>query len=117
MAYTLSEVTESVGTITLDYERRRNALSHPLVEEVITGLRSFQGAKVRVVILRAKPGVRSSRPATISTSCPRAVATRSAGTTRCVNSCARSRTSLGQSLRWSRVGFGAGQRKRCSPAI
>ena len=39
MAYTLSEVTESVGTITLDYERRRNALSHPLVKAVITGLR------------------------------------------------------------------------------
>ena len=54
MAYTLSEVTESVGTITLDHERRRNALSHHLVEEVITALRSFQEAKVRVVILRAK---------------------------------------------------------------
>ena len=58
MAYTLSEVTESVGTITLDHERRRNALSHPLVEEVIAALRSFQEAKVRVVILRAKAGAK-----------------------------------------------------------
>src|SRR3954447_20564336 len=58
MAYTLSEVTESVGTITLDHERRRNALSHPLVEEVIAALRSFQESKVRVVILRAKPGAK-----------------------------------------------------------
>ncbi len=30
MSYTLSEVTEFIGTITLDHERRRNALSHPL---------------------------------------------------------------------------------------
>jgi len=38
-------VAESVGTVALDYERRRNALSHPLVEEVIATLRSFQEAK------------------------------------------------------------------------
>src|SRR3954454_21184318 len=58
MTYTLSQVTESVGTITLDHERRRNALSHALVEEVIAALRSFQEAKVRVVILRAKAGAK-----------------------------------------------------------
>src|SRR3982750_2004262 len=58
MTYTLSQVAESIGTITLDHERRRNALSHALVEEVIGALRSFQEAKVRVVILRAKPGAR-----------------------------------------------------------
>ena len=54
MTYTVSQVTESIGTITLDHERRRNALSHALVEEVIAALRSFQEAKVRVGILRAK---------------------------------------------------------------
>src|SRR3982751_3256780 len=58
MTYTLSQVTESIGMITLDHERRRNALSHALVEEVIAALRSFQAAKVRVVILRAKPGAK-----------------------------------------------------------
>src|SRR4051812_117371 len=58
MTYALSQVTESIGTITLDHERRRNALSHALVEEVIAVLRSFQEAKVRVVILRAKPGAK-----------------------------------------------------------
>ena len=46
MTYTLSQVTESIGTITLDHERRRNALSHALVEEVIAALRSFQEVKV-----------------------------------------------------------------------
>ncbi|MFL4995052.1 MAG: enoyl-CoA hydratase-related protein, partial [Microvirga sp.] len=58
MAYILTEVAESVGTITLDHERRRNALSLPLVEEVITALHSFRDAKVRVVILRAGSGVK-----------------------------------------------------------
>jgi enoyl-CoA hydratase/carnithine racemase len=46
------------GTITLDHERRRNALSHALVEEVITALNAFREASVRVVILRAKPGAK-----------------------------------------------------------
>src|SRR5919112_1858581 len=58
MAYTTSEVTEFIGTITLDHERRRNALSHALVEEVITALNAFREAGVRVVILRAKPGAK-----------------------------------------------------------
>ena len=56
MAYTASDVTESIGTITLDHERRRNALSHALVDEVITALHAFRKTNVRVVILRAKPG-------------------------------------------------------------
>jgi methylmalonyl-CoA decarboxylase len=58
MTYTLSHVTEHVGTIILNHERRRNTLSLPLVEEVIAALRSFQQAKVRVVILRAQPGAK-----------------------------------------------------------
>jgi methylmalonyl-CoA decarboxylase len=58
MTYTLSQVTESIGTITLDHERRRNALSHALVEEVITALNAFREESVRVVILRAKPGAK-----------------------------------------------------------
>src|SRR5215210_3918319 len=58
MSYTTSEVSEFVGTITLDHERRRNALSHALVEEVITALNAFREASVRVAILRAKPGAK-----------------------------------------------------------
>src|SRR3954462_11722879 len=58
MSYTTSEVTEFIGTITLDHERRRNALSHALVEEVITALNAFREESVRVVILRAKPGAK-----------------------------------------------------------
>jgi methylmalonyl-CoA decarboxylase len=58
MAYTLSQVLESVGTITLDHDGRRNALSHSLVEEVIAALHAFREANARVVILRAKPGAK-----------------------------------------------------------
>jgi methylmalonyl-CoA decarboxylase len=58
MPYIVSEMAESVGTITLDHERRRNALSRAMVEEVIAALRAFGEAKVRVAILRAKPGSR-----------------------------------------------------------
>jgi methylmalonyl-CoA decarboxylase len=58
MPYILSEVAEFIGTITLDHERRRNALSRGVVEEVVAALRSFREAKVRVAILRAKPGSR-----------------------------------------------------------
>jgi methylmalonyl-CoA decarboxylase len=56
MSYILSDLTEAIGTITLDYQRRRNALSKGLVEEVMAVLRSFRQAKARVVILRAQPG-------------------------------------------------------------
>ena len=38
MAYILAEVAGTVGTVTLDHERRRNALSRALVEEVIAAL-------------------------------------------------------------------------------
>lgn len=58
MPHILFEATDTIGTITLDHEARRNALSQALIEEVIPALRSFAAAKIRVVILRAKPGSR-----------------------------------------------------------
>jgi methylmalonyl-CoA decarboxylase len=58
MPHILAKSVDSIGTITLDNERRRNALSQPLVEETIDALRSFQQAKARVVIFRAKPGAK-----------------------------------------------------------
>ncbi len=44
-----------IGTITLDNARKHNALSHQLVSDVIDGLKAFEEAKLRVVILRAAP--------------------------------------------------------------
>ncbi len=59
MAYVLTEVADdAVATLTLDHERRRNALSHALVEEVLAALQAFRRAKARVVILRARPGAK-----------------------------------------------------------
>ena len=58
MPHILTELSGPIGTITLDNERRRNALSQPVVEEIIAALRSFSDAKVRVAILRAKPGAK-----------------------------------------------------------
>lgn len=47
-----------IGTITLDNPKKLNALSEALVHQLIDGLRDFEGAGIRVVILRAKPGVK-----------------------------------------------------------
>lgn len=49
----LTDVSEAIGTVTLNQPARRNALSSPLVEEVLASLAEFQKSPVRVVILRA----------------------------------------------------------------
>lgn len=58
MAYVLAEVADAVATVTLDHERRRNALGRALVEEAIAALAAFREAKARAVILRARPGAK-----------------------------------------------------------
>jgi methylmalonyl-CoA decarboxylase len=55
--FILSEITDSIGTITLNQPAKRNALSHALVEELISALADFQKATVRAVIVRAAPDV------------------------------------------------------------
>ena len=47
-----------VGTITLNNPKKLNALSHDLVGGVIDALAGFAKAGARVVILRARPGVK-----------------------------------------------------------
>ena len=108
MTYTVSQVTESIGTITLDHERRRNALSHALVEEVIAALRSFQEAKVRVVILRAKPGAKVFSAGHDIDELPESRRDPLGWDDPLRQLCARSRTTLGRSLPWSRAACGAG---------
>ncbi|MEY4750672.1 MAG: methylmalonyl-CoA decarboxylase, biotin-independent [Pseudomonadota bacterium] len=56
MPLLLTEHTGDVGIVTLDNAARRNALSHAMVEEIITALAAFGAARVRAVILRAAPG-------------------------------------------------------------
>ena len=58
MPHILAEVADAIGTITLDHEARRNALSEALVGEVLAALGSFREAGARVVVLRAKPGAK-----------------------------------------------------------
>src|SRR5690349_8866291 len=58
MPHIATEIADAIATLTLDHERRRNALSRALVEEVIAALAAFREAKARAVILRARPGAK-----------------------------------------------------------
>ena len=58
MALVLTEIRGHLGLITLNHERKRNALSRTLVEELTAALADFQARKLRVVILRAPPGAK-----------------------------------------------------------
>jgi methylmalonyl-CoA decarboxylase len=52
------DLRESIGTIAMEHAERRNALSGALIGEIISALEDFDRRKVRVVVLRAAPGVR-----------------------------------------------------------
>ena len=50
------DITDSIGTITLDRDSRRNALCEEMVQAFVAALAAFTAAGVRCVVLRAKPG-------------------------------------------------------------
>jgi len=52
----LTEQRDHVGFITLNNPEKRNALSEALVEALLVGLETLREQRVRVVILRARPG-------------------------------------------------------------
>jgi len=56
MSYTLTEVRGPVGIVVLNNPARRNALSKPLVDELMAALADFARRKLRVAVLRAPPG-------------------------------------------------------------
>jgi methylmalonyl-CoA decarboxylase len=58
MALIRLEVTENVGTLTLDHLAKRNALSEALIGEVLEGMQELQRRQVRVAILRAPKGAK-----------------------------------------------------------
>ena len=58
MAYVLSEASNGIGTITLDHDAKRNALSRALIAEFTHVLHTFRAAKTRVVVVRARPGAK-----------------------------------------------------------
>ncbi|HEX4144475.1 MAG TPA: methylmalonyl-CoA decarboxylase [Pirellulales bacterium] len=57
-ALVLTEIADSVGTITLNQPAKRNALSAAMVEEMLAALAVFRKASVRCVILRAAHDVK-----------------------------------------------------------
>ena len=58
MPYTRTDIRGAVGIVTLDHPAKRNALSKPLVDEVMAALADFGRRRLRVAILRAAPGAK-----------------------------------------------------------
>ena len=58
MPLILKEIDGRLGTITLNNPEKRNCLSAALIDEFCSALDEFEKAGVRVVILRAAPGVK-----------------------------------------------------------
>lgn len=52
-----SKIEGAVGTISLNHDARRNALSEALVDQVVAALAEFSRQEVRCAVLRANPGV------------------------------------------------------------
>ncbi|HJV92447.1 MAG TPA: methylmalonyl-CoA decarboxylase [Azonexus sp.] len=53
-----THIDGAVGTITLNHEAKRNALSEKLVDAVVAALAEFTRQEVRCAVLRAAPGVK-----------------------------------------------------------
>jgi methylmalonyl-CoA decarboxylase len=53
-----TEIRDQIGVVSLDHPAKRNALSKALIDEVIAALADFRARRVRVAILRARPGVK-----------------------------------------------------------
>jgi methylmalonyl-CoA decarboxylase len=53
-----SKIDGAVGTIILDHPEKRNALSKKLVDAIVETLANFSDERIRVVVLRARPGVK-----------------------------------------------------------
>jgi methylmalonyl-CoA decarboxylase len=58
MKFITVALSESIGTITLNHDRKRNALSRGLIKEVIKALNDLVYKQVRVIVLRANPGAK-----------------------------------------------------------
>jgi methylmalonyl-CoA decarboxylase len=58
MTFITTALAESIGTITLNNDRKRNALGGALIREVIQALNEMIYQKARAIVLRANPGAR-----------------------------------------------------------
>ena len=53
-----TEINDTIGTITLNHNSKRNALSECMVQEIIQALHQFKERGVRVSVIRAQPGTK-----------------------------------------------------------
>ena len=53
MEFITVDLSELIGTITLNHDRRRNALGRGLISELIKALNDLVYQKARVIVLRA----------------------------------------------------------------
>ena len=51
-------IDDAIGTIVLNNPKKRNALSRHLVNAIVEALTRFSDERVRVVVLRARPGAK-----------------------------------------------------------
>jgi methylmalonyl-CoA decarboxylase len=58
MPLVLTHFDNCIGTLTFNHAEKRNCLSTPLIQDMLTALDGFEQAAARVVILRAATGVR-----------------------------------------------------------
>lgn len=58
MALVETALEDAIGTLTLAHDERRNALGRALIDDLLAGLAGFEKARVRAVLLRARPGAR-----------------------------------------------------------
>jgi methylmalonyl-CoA decarboxylase len=54
----ITQIDDAVGSITLNHEAKRNALSERMVDSIVGALAEFTRQDVRCAILRAAPGVK-----------------------------------------------------------
>jgi methylmalonyl-CoA decarboxylase len=56
MSYVITTIEDSIGTIMLNHGQKRNALSQPLIADILEALGAFRQQNLRVIILRAQEG-------------------------------------------------------------
>lgn len=58
MSLIINEITDCVGTITLNDPSRLNSLSSEIIEEIIAAFKEFKNKKLRAVVIKAVKGVK-----------------------------------------------------------
>ena len=56
MTFVVKTIEDSIGTIMLNHGQKRNALSQPLIADILEALTAFRQQNLRVIILRAQEG-------------------------------------------------------------